>query len=429
MATANFIGNDYAVEQAAIDRRRKLAEALLASSQEQPQGGMVGQVFVGASPFQHLAQLLKGQRAQEMMSGADQQASSLASQRQALTRETLQKYAEALKANPGDRGAAAGILLQNPDTMQAGTQAVADAYKPMTIGRSAYVNGQKVAEDDTWKQEQEAARAARQAESEAQRAARAQEAEQQRAWREQQAAQQREFLKDQQAARAGDQQALARLAASLRPAPQMPAPQVVTTPEGVFTLSRDGALTPLATPEGKPLTGKQPTQKVLPHAAINELSDKGATAQNFQSLSDKFNDKFGGYKFDAIGNAANTIKRMMGDDTEQAQWWQQYQEQKNITRNKLFGGALTATEKTEFDKAAITPGMAPTEIRKNLARQTAIAKQAAQKIANAYKANGFTNDQIESALGMSLDSVNAPAAQPTDIQNAAAAEMKRRGLK
>lgn len=83
MATANFVGTDYALEQSAIDRRRKLAEALLGQSQESPQGGMVGQVYVGASPLQHLAQLLKGQRAQEMMGQADQQSRDLVSNRNA----------------------------------------------------------------------------------------------------------------------------------------------------------------------------------------------------------------------------------------------------------------------------------------------------------------------------------------------------------
>lgn len=83
-------------------------------------------------------------------------------------------------------------------------------------------------------------------------------------------------------------------------------------------------------------------------------------------------------------------------------WWQSYQEHKNLVRNKLFGSALTVTERDEFDKAQITPGMSPKVVRENLARQDAASKKAAQKLAQSYLADGYRPEAVESALGYKL---------------------------
>lgn len=138
MATASFIGNEYATEQAAIDRRRKLAEALFAQSQESPQGGMVGQVYVGASPLQHLAQLLKGQKAQEMMAGADSESRALGQRQMADYQRTMADVSAA--QTPEEKIAA---MLRNPATAQQGMALQAEMMKPQNVrpGSSVVVGG------------------------------------------------------------------------------------------------------------------------------------------------------------------------------------------------------------------------------------------------------------------------------------------------
>lgn len=153
--------------------------------------------------------------------------------------------------------------------------------------------------------------------------------------------------------------------------------------------------------------------KSLPPAAINSLSEVGATAQDFSRLKSSFKEGFGGYGASMLGEIANTYQRNIGgDETGRAQWWQDYQTQKNVIRNRLFGSALTATEKAEFDKAMINPGMTDDTIKKNLARQEAIALRAARKLAEAYTKGQYDPDQVEGALGMSLKELESAPAVP-----------------
>lgn len=148
--------------------------------------------------------------------------------------------------------------------------------------------------------------------------------------------------------------------------------------------------------------------KSLPASAINSLAEAGSTAQDFSRLRTSFKDGYGGYKASALGEIANAYKRNIGgDDTGQAQWWQDYQTQKNTIRNRLFGSALTATEKSEFDKAMIDPGMTDEAIKKNLARQEAIAMRAARKLGEAYSKGQYDPEQVEGALGVSLQDLAA----------------------
>jgi len=154
----------------------------------------------------------------------------------------------------------------------------------------------------------------------------------------------------------------------------------------------------------------------LTQGHIDSLGGAGSAAQEFVGLRDTFDDSFGGLPF--AGNLDNWIKRNVpdsiggADPKGQADWWQRYQEQKNLVRNRLFGSALTATEKAEFDKANIDPGMKADKIRTNLARQADAAMRAAAKMARALEASGYNREAIEAAIGIPLDSLPSPTAKP-----------------
>lgn len=180
--------------------------------------------------------------------------------------------------------------------------------------------------------------------------------------------------------------------------------------------------------EGKP-------GRPLPAMTIKDLGTKGQAVDDMGRLTEGFQDGYSGYKTSWGGDITNAIGRNWGMGLgDQSNWWGDYQSRKNLIRNQLFGAALTAQEKAEFDKADINPGMTPTAIRQNLQRQQELATNAARKMATAYAQQGYSREAIEAALGMSLDDIGGgggqgrqqqtPNYQSQDIE----AEMRRRGL-
>lgn len=168
-------------------------------------------------------------------------------------------------------------------------------------------------------------------------------------------------------------------------------------------------------------SGRPPqTAKPLAQNTVNALGEAGEGVTNFGRLVSTWSPNFGGKGMAWIGELQNAAGRNLPpvtdnlrNNADQAAWWQDYQEQKNIIRNKLFGSALTATEKGEFEKASINPGMQPDQIKKNLDRQQAAAKRAATKMASYYVKAGYQPDQIEAALGVPLAELGIRGAQTT----------------
>jgi hypothetical protein len=182
--------------------------------------------------------------------------------------------------------------------------------------------------------------------------------------------------------------------------------------------------------------GEAKPGRPLPNATVKDLGEYGASVEDMGRISDGFKDGFGGKSAGWVGDSQNLLGRNVGAGYgDQAAWWQDYQSRKNLVRNKLFGAALTATEKGEFEKADINPGMTPEAIRTNLERQRNASINAARKLSTAYAKQGYSRGAIEAALGMSLDDIGggpssnggqqqAPSYQSQDIE----AEMRRRGI-
>lgn len=130
--------------------------------------------------------------------------------------------------------------------------------------------------------------------------------------------------------------------------------------------------------------------KQLGAPTINKLSEADNLAASFADLSGGFDDKYGGGKLGIVTSTQNAIGRNFGGDyADQANWWQNYNDQKNIIRNKLFGSALTASEKKAFDEANITEGMDSKEIRRRLAQQQRAAVRARNKLIQNYGGSGY----------------------------------------
>lgn len=168
-----------------------------------------------------------------------------------------------------------------------------------------------------------------------------------------------------------------------------------------YRVSADGtSLEPI--PGGPAVQGK-----ALPGPAIKELGGAGASYENTQRLQNTFKDDFGGKVI--LGDMSNTMGRIFGDETGQAQWWQDMEMQQNQTRHELFGSALTKTELAAWEKTAVTPNMDAKQIRQNLSRRSEIEARAASKLARAYQAAGYNKDQIREVLGNAAQYLDNPA--------------------
>lgn len=156
--------------------------------------------------------------------------------------------------------------------------------------------------------------------------------------------------------------------------------------------------------EGGPVdTGKQ-----LPHSSVKDLAAAGTAVEDTQRLRGSFRDEYGGKTF--LGDLSNTYKRVLGDSTGQAQWWQDMDALQNQTRHALFGSALTATELKAWEKTSITPRMSAKQIEQNLQRRMEIEARAASKLGRAYEAAGYNKAQITELLGVGAQYLSSPAA-------------------
>lgn len=153
--------------------------------------------------------------------------------------------------------------------------------------------------------------------------------------------------------------------------------------------------------------------KPLSTAELTKLTSQSDNAVKQNNLLTNFQDNFVGYKLDTIGNADIALAGKSNDPARLNlhAWWQNYQDNINRIRNELFGAALTASEKSEFDKAMVTPGMSPQAARANLQRQANAALAAYNKLAGGLIANGKSKTAIES-LSPSIVIPTAPAATP-----------------
>jgi hypothetical protein len=172
-------------------------------------------------------------------------------------------------------------------------------------------------------------------------------------------------------------------------------------------------------PDGDPRKAYAPRNqggRPLYQGTITALGKKGEAAFKSNELTSSFKDEFGGYKTQTLGQYANAAQRYLGagpQSQEGATWWQNYDRNRSTTRVELFGTALTATERQDWEAADINPGMTPETIKKNLAMQDAAAKRAASKLVNVYVKQGYDPEAIEAAVGYPLEElVNTPEAPP-----------------
>lgn len=153
--------------------------------------------------------------------------------------------------------------------------------------------------------------------------------------------------------------------------------------------------------EGVAPTPKDKPEKVLPTKAMTNIEGAASAAEDTERFVNTFKPEYGGHFI--LGKLSNTIGRTVGDDTGQAQWWQDLEAHQNVTRHELFGSALTKTELGAWNATAVNPSMNAGEIKKNLERRMAIERRAVSKLAKSYMAQGYNKEGIRELLGPMAD--------------------------
>lgn len=134
---------------------------------------------------------------------------------------------------------------------------------------------------------------------------------------------------------------------------------------------------------------------------IDDFLGEAKVANAYASLTSSFEPEFVGYGVDAWGEAMKKFKRnfpMSEEDRRLTSWWTNYQQQINAIRNDLFGSALTETEKEEFLKAVVTPGMDAENAKRNLETQTRILRDAYNKKVEVHREQGWKVAGLEGAV-------------------------------
>lgn len=150
--------------------------------------------------------------------------------------------------------------------------------------------------------------------------------------------------------------------------------------------------------------------RTLPTKAADQLATMGGNLDTYERLTSTFKPEYVGRPL--VGGAAIQASKIGIGDPAMGDWWADYQSMVNAVRNEMFGAALTDTERAEFEKAMITPGMTPELAQRNLQRQVALLNTGSSRLANSLKNQGYAPGAIEAQLGRRISDLPDPMARP-----------------
>lgn len=144
----------------------------------------------------------------------------------------------------------------------------------------------------------------------------------------------------------------------------------------------------------------------MPAGEITKFGGELSDLSTFSHLGKAFQPSFAGSTpFETVGNAENWIgKKFDMGLKDQAEFWMTYQGLINKVRNREFGSALTETERAEFEKAIVRPGMNEDIIKRYIERQKQLLQSAVERQMLMFKGSGYNTQGLE----MGINSVNNP---------------------
>ncbi|MEG3083705.1 hypothetical protein U1707_08625 [Sphingomonas sp. PB2P12] len=165
--------------------------------------------------------------------------------------------------------------------------------------------------------------------------------------------------------------------------------------------------------------------KAIPQWAEKKYSPQVETYAGLTNALNGFKDDFGGNT--VTGGLENTVQGLYSGFGSEGQrdWWASFKSNDNQIRNKLFGSALTDTEKAAYEATTISPSMDPKEIRRNLTTRRSLVQKALQRSTKFLQAQGYNGDSISALAGEyapELGAIATPdAASATDAAKPAGA--------
>lgn len=157
--------------------------------------------------------------------------------------------------------------------------------------------------------------------------------------------------------------------------------------------------------------GPASTGKALPTKMVSDLTEQATITDSTERFNSTFKPEYAGKTI--AGDLSNTSKRIFGDDTGQAQWWQDYALHESTIRNKLFGASLTQAEQGQWLKLTVTPRMDAEQVRQNLARRAEIERRGLERLMLGAAKGGYSVDQIEAVTGRAMPGKKKDDAAPT----------------
>jgi len=152
---------------------------------------------------------------------------------------------------------------------------------------------------------------------------------------------------------------------------------------------------------------------------IEDFLGEAKVAKSYANLASTFDPRFAGYGVDAIGELKKLQARaapMSEFDRDLTAWWMKYQEQVNAVRNDLFGSALTETEKNEFLKAMVTPGMDSEIAKRNLETQARILRDAYNTKVDVHRKQGWKVSGLEGQAGVAESPTTASGEWSLEVE-------------
>lgn len=148
---------------------------------------------------------------------------------------------------------------------------------------------------------------------------------------------------------------------------------------------------------GAPGSAGKPA-KALPPGEVTKLATEGETVQAIADLRAGYSPNFSGFGT-SLGNfAARMGVNVNNSSGESADWWQRMDQFDNVVRNQLFGASLTAGEQAAWERTTVTPGMAPSRVKANLAERERLLTRSLKRKTDALTAAGYAAEGVAGAV-------------------------------
>lgn len=161
----------------------------------------------------------------------------------------------------------------------------------------------------------------------------------------------------------------------------------------------------------------------IPRGVANDIAKAGEALDTSDDLINGFKPTYGGYKSRDVGDIDMFMERnLKGDKTGAAEWWAKYQSKTQAVRHGFYGASFTKSEREEWDKQAINPGMTPAVIKARLNAQREVEDRVARRLAKGWSI-AYGAEQVSAFLDRDLGDLDMTPDQPEAAPAAGAGEM------